>query len=168
MFIFVMFKDAPELSATPRRNSSDIDLAVEKTLLVNPKCPVRIMLEYIRKKCRLGSFTTFDLCDESGYLKGLFSLPTYAYATDLFCHKKIYYVIVVKQVGHTIHLFIGQMNICLRKLFMSNRRESVNKTYPLSPRKTWLDIISNHVASWSPGLSVLLLLYESKSWLTDM
>ncbi|XP_022117627.1 uncharacterized protein LOC110994987 [Pieris rapae] len=54
------------------------------------------MLEYIRKKCRLGIFTQFDLCDESGALKGLFNMPTYAYATDQFEHKKTYYLIVLK------------------------------------------------------------------------
>ena len=53
MYIVVAYKDAPELSAL-RRRSSDTDPSMEKTLVVNPKCPVRIMLEYIRKKCRLG------------------------------------------------------------------------------------------------------------------
>ncbi|KOB72461.1 Uncharacterized protein OBRU01_12192 [Operophtera brumata] len=78
-----MYKDAPELSTTLRRSSSEFDLAEEKTLLVNPDCPVRIMLEYIRKKCNLGVFTNFDLCDENGSLMGLFNMDTYAYATDL-------------------------------------------------------------------------------------
>lgn len=97
MFIFIAYKDAPELSH--RRRSSEMDISVDKTLLVNPNCPVRIMLEYIRKKCRLGIFTQFDLCDESGALKGLFNLKTYAYATDQFEHKKTYYLIVIKHVG---------------------------------------------------------------------
>lgn len=98
MFIYVLYKDEPELSS--RRSSVDtVDTSVEKSLLVNPYCPVRIMLEYIRKKCRLGTFTQFDLCDESGVLKGLFSLNTYAYATEEFEHKKVYYVIVLKIVS---------------------------------------------------------------------
>lgn len=97
MFITVAYKDDPELSAF-RRRSSDSDLSVEKSLLVNPICYVRVMLEYIRKACKLGSFTCFDLCDDSGVLKGLFSLPTYTYATDMFEHKKTYYVVVMKQV----------------------------------------------------------------------
>lgn len=96
MYINVAYKDAPELST--RRRSSETDLSVEKSLLVNPNCPVRIMLEYIRKNCRLGTFTQFDLCDDSGILKGLFNMPTYVYATDQFEHKKTYYVIVLKQV----------------------------------------------------------------------
>lgn len=95
MYIKVAYKDAPELST---RRSSETDLSVEKSLLVNPNCPVRIMLEYIRKMCRLGTFTQFDLCDDSGILKGLFNMPTYVYATDQFEHKKTYYVIVLKQV----------------------------------------------------------------------
>ncbi|XP_063394792.1 uncharacterized protein LOC134679821 [Cydia fagiglandana] len=96
MFINVVYKDAPELSPMSRRPSSEPDPSQEKTLLVNPDCPVRIMLEYIRKQCKLGSFTAFDLCDESGRLLGLFNLETYEYATDWFEHKKIYYIIVLR------------------------------------------------------------------------
>ncbi|XP_061708297.1 uncharacterized protein LOC133518633 isoform X2 [Cydia pomonella] len=88
MFINVVYKDAPELSTMSRRPSNEPDPSQEKTLLVNPDCPVRIMLEYIRKQCKLGSFTAFDLCDDSGCLLGLFTLETYAYATDRFEHKK--------------------------------------------------------------------------------
>ncbi|CAG4989062.1 unnamed protein product [Colias eurytheme] len=95
MFIFVAYKDSPELSSMHKR-SSETDLSVEKTLLVNPNCPVRIMLEYIRKKCKFAIFTQFDLCDETGTLKGLFNMPTYAYATDQFEHKKTYYLIVIR------------------------------------------------------------------------
>lgn len=99
MYINVAYKDAPELSTFRRKSSSDaVDLSVEKTLLVNPKCPVRIILEYIRKRCRLGTFTTFDLCDDTGVLMGLFGLPTYVYATDRFVPKKTYYIVVLKQV----------------------------------------------------------------------
>ncbi|XP_072947884.1 uncharacterized protein [Epargyreus clarus] len=97
MFINVTYKDAPELSNF-RRSSSEPDLSVEKMLLVNPNCPVRIMLEYIRKKCKLGIFSQFDLCDEAGGLMGLFNLPTYAYATEQFEHKKTYYIIILKEL----------------------------------------------------------------------
>lgn len=99
MFIFVAFKDPPELSLTPRRLSSEEDLSEEKMQLVNPNCPVRIMLEYIRKKCRLAEKTQFDLCDENGNMKKLFSLPTFASAMHLFDHKKTYYLIVYRMVG---------------------------------------------------------------------
>ncbi|XP_046974198.1 uncharacterized protein LOC124540543 [Vanessa cardui] len=109
MFINIAYKDAPELS-TLRRSSSEVDLSVEKLLLVNPNCPVRIMLEYIRKKCRLGVFTHFDLCDENGILKGLFSMPTYVYATDQFEHKKTYYVIVIKQESDKRLSVLPQIN----------------------------------------------------------
>ncbi|XP_030021113.2 uncharacterized protein LOC115440789 [Manduca sexta] len=109
MFIFVAYKDAPELSNL-RRRSSEIDLSIEKTLLVNPNCPVRIMLEYIRKKCRLGIFTLFDLCDDTGTLKGLFNLPTYAYATDMFEHKKTYYVIVIRTESDKRQSVLPQLN----------------------------------------------------------
>ncbi|KAI8437992.1 hypothetical protein MSG28_010650 [Choristoneura fumiferana] len=41
MFINVVYKDAPELSTSIlRRSSSEMDLSLEKTLLVNPNCPV--------------------------------------------------------------------------------------------------------------------------------
>ncbi|XP_049876583.1 uncharacterized protein LOC126374153 [Pectinophora gossypiella] len=73
-----------------------MDICTEKTLLVNPNCPVRIMLEFIRKKCRLAITTQFDLCDESGVMKNLFSYPTFQYVTQQFEHKKIYYLIVIK------------------------------------------------------------------------
>ncbi|CAK1544371.1 unnamed protein product [Leptosia nina] len=109
MFIFVAYKDTPELS-TVRFRSSETDLSEEKTLLVNPDCPVRIMLEYIRKKCRLGIFTRFDLCDESGALKGLFNMPTYAYATDQFEHKRTYYLIVLKMEQDKRMSVLPQLN----------------------------------------------------------
>ncbi|CAG9796874.1 unnamed protein product [Diatraea saccharalis] len=109
MFITVVYKDAPELSHI-RRRSSEPDVSLEKTLLVNPICPVRIMLEYIRKKCRLGSFTQFDLCDESGVLLDLFNLPTYAYATAQFEHKKTYYVIVVRTEADKRISVLPQLN----------------------------------------------------------
>ncbi|CAH2256781.1 jg10988 [Pararge aegeria aegeria] len=109
MYIKVAYKDAPELS-TIRRKSTDEDLSVEKTLLVNPQCPVRIMLEYIRKRCRLGTFTTFDLCDETGVLMGLFNMPTYVYATDNFAHKKMYYIIVLKQEAYKSTSVLPQLN----------------------------------------------------------
>ncbi|CAB3239537.1 unnamed protein product [Arctia plantaginis] len=96
MFIFVMYKDAPELSHYSRRSSSELDPSVEKTLLVNPNCQVRVMFEYIRKKCKLGTFTQFDLSEANGLLKGLFELDTFAYATNLFEHKRTYYLIVLK------------------------------------------------------------------------
>ncbi|XP_059058420.1 uncharacterized protein LOC131851875 [Achroia grisella] len=109
MFIYIAYKDSPELSSF-RRTSTDADLSVEKTLLVNPNCPVRIMLEYIRKKCKLGIYTNFDLCDESGGLMGLFNLPSYAYATDQFAHKKTYYVIVIKQENEKRVSVLPQLN----------------------------------------------------------
>ncbi|XP_013191953.1 uncharacterized protein CXorf65-like [Amyelois transitella] len=109
MFIFVTYKDAPELSYI-RRRSSETDLAQEKVLLVNPNCPVRVMLEYIRKSCKLASFTVFDLCDETGCLMGLFSLPTYAYATERFVHKKVYYLIVMRQDGDKRASVLPQLN----------------------------------------------------------
>ncbi|CAH0592124.1 unnamed protein product [Chrysodeixis includens] len=108
MFIFIAYKDAPELSN--RRRSSELDISVDKTLLVNPDCPVRIMLEYIRKKCRLGIYTHFDLCDESGMLKGLFQLKTYEYATDQFEHKKTYYLIVIKHEPDKRFSVLPQLN----------------------------------------------------------
>ncbi|XP_026746718.1 uncharacterized protein CXorf65-like [Trichoplusia ni] len=108
MFIFIAYKDAPELSH--RRRSSELDISVDKTLLVNPDCPVRIMLEYIRKKCRLGIYTQFDLCDDTGALKGLFSLKTYAYATDQFEHKKTYYLIVIKHEMDRHYSILPQLN----------------------------------------------------------
>ncbi|XP_045776275.1 uncharacterized protein LOC123874807 [Maniola jurtina] len=109
MYIIVIYKDEPELS-TYRRTSSEVDLSVEKILLVNPHCPVRIMLEYIRTTCRLGKFTKFDLCDESGVLMGLFSMPTYTYATDHFVHKKTYYIIVMKQEADKSTSVLPQLN----------------------------------------------------------
>ncbi|CAH2102989.1 unnamed protein product [Euphydryas editha] len=108
MYINIAYKDAPELSV--RQRSSETDLSIEKTLLVNPNSPVRIMLEYIRKKCRLGTFTQFDLCDENGILKGLFNMPTYVYATDQFEHKKTYYVIVLKQESDKRLSVLPQIN----------------------------------------------------------
>ncbi|XP_047036309.1 uncharacterized protein LOC124642021 [Helicoverpa zea] len=110
MFIYITYKDAPELSSLRARSSEAMDSSVEKTLLVNPNCPVRIMLEYIRKKCRLGKFTQFDLCDEGGVLKGLFSLQTYAYATDQFEHKSTYYVIVLKIEPDRRYSVLPQLN----------------------------------------------------------
>ncbi|XP_069360917.1 uncharacterized protein CXorf65 homolog [Maniola hyperantus] len=109
MYINVIYKDVPELS-TYRRTSSEVDLSVEKTLLTNPNCPVRIILEYIRDTCRLGKFTKFDLCDETGVLMGLFSLPTYVYATDNFVHKKTYYIIVMKQEPDKTTSVLPQLN----------------------------------------------------------
>ncbi|KAI5632864.1 putative interleukin 2 receptor, gamma chain domain-containing protein [Phthorimaea operculella] len=96
MFIFVMYKDPPELS-TFRRSFSFDDISQEKTLLVNPKCPVRVMLEFIRKQCKLAGQTYFDLCDDSGNLKGLFYFPTYSCADVHFDHKKTYYLIVLSK-----------------------------------------------------------------------
>uniref|UniRef100_A0A2A4JY97 Uncharacterized protein n=1 Tax=Heliothis virescens TaxID=7102 RepID=A0A2A4JY97_HELVI len=111
MFIYIAYKDTPELSSLRvRSNTEAVDTSVEKILLVNPNCPVRIMLEYIRKKCRLGIFTQFDLCDESGILKGLFSLQTYAYATDQFEHKNTYYVIVLKIESDKRYTVLPQLN----------------------------------------------------------
>ncbi|XP_063617118.1 uncharacterized protein LOC134790213 [Cydia splendana] len=110
MFINVVYKDAPELSLMSRRSSNEPDPSQEKTLLVNPDCPVRIMLEYIRKKCKLGSFTAFDLCDDSGRLLGLFNLETYAYATDRFEHKKIYYIIVLRSETDRQLIVLPQLN----------------------------------------------------------
>ncbi|XP_072947893.1 uncharacterized protein [Epargyreus clarus] len=109
MFINVTYKDAPELSNF-RRSSSEPDLSVEKMLLVNPNCPVRIMLEYIRKKCKLGIFSQFDLCDEAGGLMGLFNLPTYAYATEQFEHKKTYYIIILKEESDRRLSVLPQLN----------------------------------------------------------
>lgn len=97
MFIKVIYKDIPELS-TLRRKSTDVDLSVEKTVLLNPDCYVRVMLEYIRKTCNLGQYTHFDLCDENGVMKGLFSLPTYTNGSAFFEHRRTYYLIVLKQV----------------------------------------------------------------------
>lgn len=89
------------------------DTSVEKTLLVNPVCPVRIILEYIRKQCRLGIFTHFDLADDNGCLMGLFNLPTYAYATDQFEHKRTYFIIVFKVLlmlsGHLIRRYTEKL-----------------------------------------------------------
>lgn len=99
MFIFVTFKDPPELSSSRSRLSDDEDQAVENVLLVNPNCYVRVMLEFIRKQCRLATTTIFDLCEESGGVKNLFTYPTYAYATDQFVHKRTYYLIVFRQVS---------------------------------------------------------------------
>ncbi|XP_063357978.1 uncharacterized protein LOC134647554 [Cydia amplana] len=110
MFINVVYKDAPELSTVPRRPSNEPDPSQEKTLLVNPDCPVRIMLEYIRKQCKLGSFTAFDLCDESGRLLGLFNMETYAYATGRFEHKKVYYIIVLKAESDRLLTILPQLN----------------------------------------------------------
>ncbi|XP_022822119.1 uncharacterized protein LOC111353358 [Spodoptera litura] len=97
MFIYVIYKDPPELSLIFPRGSEVIDSSVEKTLLVNPVCPVRIIIEYIRKHCRLGIFTQFDLADENGCLMRLFHQPTYAYVTDQFEHKSTYFIIVFKE-----------------------------------------------------------------------
>ncbi|CAH0405578.1 unnamed protein product [Chilo suppressalis] len=141
MFINVLYKDAPELSHI-RRLSSEPDLSQEKILLVNPNCPVRIMLEYIRKKCRLGSFTQFDLCDESGVLLGLFNLPTYSYATAQFEHKKAYYVIVVRtetdkrlsvlpQLNHENRLYEDLKNRVKR--FLATGEVSPQSTPPTAP-----------------------------------
>lgn len=99
MFIFVTYKDPPELSTSRSLLSDDEDQSIENVLLVNPNCYVRVMLEFIRKKCRLTATTTYDLCEESGGLKNLFAYPTFAYATDRFEHKKTYYLIVFKQVS---------------------------------------------------------------------
>ncbi|KAH9631631.1 hypothetical protein HF086_006623 [Spodoptera exigua] len=96
MFIYIIYKDPPELSPLYPRSSELPDTSVEKMLLVNPVCPVRIMLEYIRKHCRLGIFTQFDLTDQNGSLMGLFNLPTYAYATEQFEDKKTYFIVVFK------------------------------------------------------------------------
>ncbi|KAI8437993.1 hypothetical protein MSG28_010651 [Choristoneura fumiferana] len=68
------------------------------------------MLEYIRKKCKLGTFTSFDLCDDSGALMGLFQLKTYAYATEQFEHKKTYYVIVLKTESDKRVSVLPQLN----------------------------------------------------------
>lgn len=99
MFIFVTYKDPPELSSPRSRLSDDGDQTMENVLLVNPNCYVRVMLEFIRKKCRLAATTTFDLCEESGGLKNLFTYPTHAYATDQFEHKRNYFLIVFRPVS---------------------------------------------------------------------
>lgn len=99
MFIFVAYKDPPELSSSRSRLSDDEDQAMENILLVNPNCYIRVMLEFIRKKCRLAATTTFDLCEESGFIKKLFTYPTHAYVTDQFEHKKTYYLIVFRPVS---------------------------------------------------------------------
>ncbi|OWR49024.1 hypothetical protein KGM_202225 [Danaus plexippus plexippus] len=109
MYVSVIYKEAPELSAQ-RRRSSEPDPSIEKVLLVNPNCPVRIMLEYIRKRCRLGKFTEFDLCDETGHLMGLFDMPTYVYTTDKFEHKRTYYIIIMKQEADRRISVLPQLN----------------------------------------------------------
>ncbi|KAL4713934.1 hypothetical protein ACJJTC_015588 [Scirpophaga incertulas] len=68
------------------------------------------MLEYIRRKCGFASFTQFDLCDESGALMGLFNLPTYAYATAQFEHKKIYYIVVLRTESDRRLSVLPQLN----------------------------------------------------------
>ncbi|XP_026320118.1 uncharacterized protein LOC113230414 [Hyposmocoma kahamanoa] len=110
MFIFVTYKDPPELSTSRSRLSDDEDLSIENVLLVNPNCYVRVMLEFIRKRCRLAATTVFDLCEESGNLKNLFSYPTYAYATDKFEHKKTYFLIVLKQESEKNVTVIPQLH----------------------------------------------------------
>ncbi|CAG4950584.1 unnamed protein product [Parnassius apollo] len=101
--------DEPELSNI-RRRSSETDLSTEQTLLVNPDCHVRVMLEYIRKKCRLGIYTHFDLCDETGALKELFSLPAHTNVANLFEHRKTYYIIVLKQETDKRLIVLPQLN----------------------------------------------------------
>ncbi|KAJ2940727.1 hypothetical protein O0L34_g14838 [Tuta absoluta] len=96
MFIFVVYKDPPELSGFRRTSQVEV-LTQEKTLLVNPKCPIRVMLEFIRKQCKLAAQTYFDLCDDSGVLKCLFGYPTYTCAEAFFDHKKTYYLIVLSK-----------------------------------------------------------------------
>ncbi|XP_041974915.1 uncharacterized protein CXorf65 homolog [Aricia agestis] len=91
MFIRIIYLDPPELS------SNRVEDSEERVLLVNPKCLVRIMLEYIRSRCNLGLYTWFDLCDESGAVMGLFDMPSYEYPTEKFQNGGTYYVIVIKQ-----------------------------------------------------------------------
>ncbi|KAF9420223.1 hypothetical protein HW555_003444 [Spodoptera exigua] len=109
MFIYIIYKDPPELSPLYPRSSELPDTSVEKMILVNPVCPVRIMLEYIRKQCRLGIFTQFDLTDQNESLMGLFNLPTYAYATEQFEDKKTYFIVVFKEVDKKIEV-LPQLN----------------------------------------------------------
>ncbi|KAL0901980.1 hypothetical protein ABMA27_007117 [Loxostege sticticalis] len=136
MFIYVAYKDGPELSHI-RRRSSEQDVSLEKTLLVNPNCPIRIMLEYIRKKCKLGSFTQFDLCDESGGLMGLFNMPTYAYATEQFEHKKTYYIIVLKTESDKRLSVLPQLNHENRiYIDLKNRVKKFLATGDVSPQAT--------------------------------
>lgn len=98
MFITVIYKEPAELSSI-RRTSTDFDNSVEKTLLVNPVCHVRVMLEYIRNVCNLGIYTIFDLCDDAGVLRGLFNLQPWEYSHSLFENGRVYYVVVFKPVS---------------------------------------------------------------------
>ncbi|XP_068626936.1 uncharacterized protein [Battus philenor] len=111
MFIYVIYKDEPELSLMRRRSSEpEPDPSVEQTLLLNPDCHVRVMLEYIRKKCKLGIYTQFDLCDEEGFLKRLFTYAPYTNAADFFEHRKTYYVVVLRQESEMRISVLPQLN----------------------------------------------------------
>ncbi|XP_013176321.1 PREDICTED: uncharacterized protein LOC106124319 [Papilio xuthus] len=105
MFIYLIYRDEPELSYSlvrKRSSESELDSSVEETLLLNPDCHVRVMLEYIRKKCKLGIYTHFDICDEDGVLKKLFSLPPYTNGAEYFEHRKTYYVIVLQEIDRRV------------------------------------------------------------------
>ncbi|CAH2049884.1 unnamed protein product, partial [Iphiclides podalirius] len=155
MFIYVVYKDEPELS-TMRRRSSETDLSTEETLLVNPDCHARVMLEYIRKRCKLGMYTQFDLCAEDGVLKRLFGLPPHTNVADCFEHRRTYYIIVLKQETERRLTVLPQLNrenkmysdlkakvkVSLLNIDTSRQTSPMSKVSPSVPSKTSLKPIT--------------------------
>nr|CAD7456946.1 unnamed protein product [Timema tahoe] len=78
----------------------------EKEILVNPNCPVRVMVDYIRSvmnESNLNQVTNtdfeIDLCDENGSLKNLQEIPpwTNGIEANLFTPRLTYIVVVFER-----------------------------------------------------------------------
>nr|CAD7447614.1 unnamed protein product [Timema bartmani] len=78
----------------------------EKEILVNPNCPVRVMVDYIRSvmnESNLNQVTNtdfeIDLCDENGSLKNLQEIPPWTNGIDanLFTPRLTYIVVVFER-----------------------------------------------------------------------
>ncbi|XP_026482577.1 uncharacterized protein CXorf65 homolog [Ctenocephalides felis] len=84
MFITVIFSDL----SNPE---------IEKSILVNPECPLGVFLEYIRTNVGLQKYDEFDLCPETGVLKNLNETSMFTNASTLMEDRETFFVVHIQR-----------------------------------------------------------------------
>ncbi|XP_044739874.1 uncharacterized protein LOC123301203 [Chrysoperla carnea] len=93
---------------------------IERDLMVNLNCPIRLLMEYVRVKANIPVEIDFDLFDEMGNLKHTFDAPVQKMASKILFPKAIYFIVILPK---------NEIGIVLKPTILINRGSRLNADY---------------------------------------
>ncbi|KAF7265494.1 uncharacterized protein LOC143206539 [Rhynchophorus ferrugineus] len=100
MFFFLKYIDI-EMYQKQEEKNVEISNNGNKTLLINPNCPIGIIKDYLQNQLLIPDDQPFDLCTEKGKQIKLNEISVIESGLEILKEREIYYVILPNNLDET-------------------------------------------------------------------